>query len=61
MQLTIPFFSCVVHPFIYVVTCLVFCQLFKCWRENRIPVKCPNPLLLTRNLVSANSIETRSR
>jgi hypothetical protein len=31
-----------------------------CRRENRIPVKCPNPFLLARNLVSANSIESRS-
>ena len=30
-------------------------------RQNHIPVKCPNPLLLPRNLVSANSIEARAR
>ena len=58
--LSIPFFP-LWFTFIYVVARLVFCQLFKCWRENRIPVKCPNPLLLAGNLVSANSIETRSR
>jgi hypothetical protein len=38
----------------------VFCQFFKCRRKNSIPVKCPNPFLLARNLVSANSIESRS-
>jgi hypothetical protein len=27
--------------------------------KNSIPVKCPNPFLLARNLVSANSGETR--
>jgi hypothetical protein len=38
----------------------VFCEFFNCRRKNSIPVKCPNPFLLARNLVSANSIESRS-
>jgi hypothetical protein len=50
------FSSCAFH-----VARLVFDQFFNCRRQNHIPVKCPNPFLLPRNLVSANSIETRPR
>jgi hypothetical protein len=50
-------YSTFLHTF---VVRLIFHQFFKRRRENRIPVKSPNPLLLARNIVSANSIETRS-
>jgi hypothetical protein len=48
-------------PYAFHVARLVFDQFFNCQRQNHIPVKCPNLLLLPRNLVSANSIETRAR